>query len=167
MHINNNEFEKFQNGTLDSQDMIAFLEHLAQCNYCLEELLEQESKSCISAPSYLKDQIIEKAHSPEVRISRAACHTSYKMQMFYYSLRTALGVLAALFMLFCIGNTDISSVHPKVSAQMENTVQHEIPQKTNHLYNFTQAMGQGISTGTDSVTAHLNDLSNIFSNGGK
>ena len=42
MHIDNNDLKKFQSDTMNTEDMIAFLEHIDQCDYCLEQLMEKK-----------------------------------------------------------------------------------------------------------------------------
>ena len=44
MHINNNDLEKFQNDVMNTDEMISFLEHLDQCDYCLEQLIEHSEQ---------------------------------------------------------------------------------------------------------------------------
>ena len=64
MHIDDNTLEKFQNNQMDTNDMIAFLEHLDKCDYCMEQMLDRETTdSPIAPPDYLKDQILARSSS--------------------------------------------------------------------------------------------------------
>lgn len=54
------------------------------------------------APVYLKAQILERASRPDLQAAVAVRRTSKNMQLFYYSLKTAAAVLAALLLLFAL-----------------------------------------------------------------
>lgn len=60
MHIPQDEFQKFQDGTMNTDEMIRFLEHMDQCDFCLDELLQNEDAASEYAPSYLQDEILKK-----------------------------------------------------------------------------------------------------------
>lgn len=65
MHINNNDLEKFQNDVMNTDEMISFLEHLDQCDYCLEQLIEHsEQDTQTVAPAYIERNDHETCHSP-------------------------------------------------------------------------------------------------------
>lgn len=70
MHIPQDELQKFQSGTMDTEEMIHFLEHMEQCDFCLDQLLQEEETASAPAPSYLQEEIMKKASSPEVTASR-------------------------------------------------------------------------------------------------
>ena len=54
MHIPQDELQKFQSGTMDTEEMIHFLEHMEQCDFCLDQLLQEEETASAPAPSYLQ-----------------------------------------------------------------------------------------------------------------
>ena len=64
MHIPQDELQKFQSGTMDTEEMIHFLEHMEQCDFCLDQLLQEEETASAPAPSYLQEEIMKKASSP-------------------------------------------------------------------------------------------------------
>lgn len=167
MHINNRELKQYQTNTMETQDMIAFLEHLDQCDYCLDQFIHHEEQQCTATtPVYLKEQILNRAASPEIRAYKAAGETSHRMQMFYYSLRTAAGVLAALFLLFSISQVDLTSLRSHPSAHTETTQERREKRDGDHLYDFSRSIGIGLSEGTKKLTSYLNDFSNTILNGG-
>lgn len=100
MHIPQDELQKFQDGTMNTDEMIHFLEHMEQCDFCLDELLQNEDAASEYAPSYLQDEILKKAASPEVQASRKIHETAYWMKLLCAGLRTAVGMGVALIMLF-------------------------------------------------------------------
>ena len=100
MHIDKNDLIEFDNGTMNEQELIEFLSHLDHCDSCLDQMIEQENHSPVTAPSYLAEQIMDKAISSEVQFARAANKVSRKVQFLRYGLQTAAGVAAALLLLF-------------------------------------------------------------------
>ncbi len=50
MHIPQDELQKFQNGTMDTDEMIHFLEHMEQCDFCLDQLLQEEEAASSTCP---------------------------------------------------------------------------------------------------------------------
>ena len=100
MHIDNDDLIKFENGTMEEDELIEFLSHLDRCDFCLEQMMTQESNTpAASAPAYLADQILGKADSGEVQFAKAANKASHKVQLLYYGLQTAAGIAVALFLL--------------------------------------------------------------------
>ena len=97
MHIPQDELQKFQDGTMNTGEMIYFLEHIDQCDFCLEQLLQDEETSSEHAPAYLQDKILKKAASPEVQTSRKIHETAYWMKLLCTGLRTAVGMGVALY----------------------------------------------------------------------
>ena len=72
MHINKKDLIEFDNGNMNTQEVIEFLSHLDHCDFCLDQMMEQENNSTDTAPSYLMEQILDKAGSGEVQLARAA-----------------------------------------------------------------------------------------------
>ena len=95
MHINKKGLIEFDNGNMNTQEVIEFLSHLDHCDFCLDQMMEQEDNSTDTAPSYLMEQILDKADSGEVQLARAANKASRKIQLLHYSLQTAAGVMVA------------------------------------------------------------------------
>ncbi|MDO4308334.1 MAG: hypothetical protein Q4C77_16055 [Eubacteriales bacterium] len=168
MHITQDELDKFQNDSMNTEEMIAFLEHMDYCDYCLEQILNFEKSSDIQAPAYMKDQILTKAATPTVQAGKTVSSASYRMQLFYCGLKTAAGVLMALILLFGITEMDFASITP------DHTIQTEIPERpslsenrSNHLYHFSQEVNRGLTEGSQTLTEYLNEFSNKIINGGK
>lgn len=158
MHITPKEKETFSNGSMSTDETIIFLEHLNNCDFCLNELISQEARQpVLSSPSYLKEEILRKAASPEVQAAKAVKKTSYKMQLFYCGLRTATGVIMALFLLFTIGSVDFTSLNPPEHIQTET---REAPPacRGNFISDFSKKVHRGLSEGTEQVTDYLNSI---------
>ena len=121
MHINNNDLEKFQNDVMNTDEMISFLEHLDQCDYCLEQLIEHsEQDTQTVAPAYMKETIMKRATAPDTRARKAAVDTTHKMRIFYEGLRTVVGVALALVMLLSLGQANFFTPQvPKSATGLE------------------------------------------------
>ncbi len=166
MHLSRDSLDSFQNQTMDTDQMIQFLEHIDQCDFCLEQFMEQET---VPTPSCLKEQILTKAASPEVKTARAFSSASRKMQLLYCALRTATGVVAALFLLFCVNQIDFSSFQVPGQAQIKvESVQAPEPYeaRNQNLYRFSRELGMQISHHSRKFTDYLQDFSNKIINGG-
>lgn len=166
MHSNDHKIKDFQNNHMSTDEMIAFLEHLDNCDFCLDQMIRDEETQLSAAPGYLKEQILEKSTALEVRAGKSVVETSRKMQLFYASLRTAAGVVMALFLLFCIGETELISfqAHP---GSFSDTFQAQPPSPgKNPLLNLSLSIGEGLSAGSDKISGYLNDISNKIINGG-
>ena len=164
MHIDKNDLIEFDNGTMNEQELIEFLSHLDHCDSCLDQMIEQENHSPVTAPSYLAEQIMDKAISSEVQFARAANKVSRKVQFLRYGLQTAAGVAAALLLLFSIPDIDFSELRSNCSSvQSERTVQEHSSQ----LYDFSRGINQSICDGTSSLAQYISDFSSKIMNGGK
>mgnify|MGYP004474688837 FL=1 len=164
MHIDKNDLIEFDNGTMNEQELIEFLSHLNHCDSCLDQMIEQENHSPVTAPSYLAKQIMDKAISSEVQFARAANKVSRKVQFLRYGLQTAAGVAAALLLLFSIPDIDFSELKSNYSSvQSERTV----PEHNSQLYDFSRGINQSICDGTSSLVQYISDFSSKIMNGGK
>ena len=149
MHINKKDLIEFDNGNMNTQEVIEFLSHLDHCDFCLDQMMEQ---------------ILDKADSGEVQLARAANQASRKIQLLHYSLQTAAGVMVALLLLFSIPNLDFTSLHQDTSSQTDRILpEHE----NGRLYQFTRELGQNIGDGTGSFIKYISDFSSKLMNGGK
>ena len=165
MHIDKNDLIEFDNGTMSTQEIIELLSHLDHCDSCLDQIIEQESHSPVTAPSYLTEQILDKTASSEVQFARAANKASRKVQLLRYSLQTAAGVAAALILLFSIPDVDFSELRSNhYSTQSERTVPER---NSNQLYDFSRGVNQSICDGTSSLAQYISDFSSKIMNGGK
>ena len=163
MHINKKDLIEFDNGNMNTQEVIEFLSHLDHCDFCLDQMMEQEG-STDTAPAYLMEQILDKADSGEVQLARVANQASRKIRLLHYSLQTAAGVMVALLLLFSIPNLDSTSLYQDTSSQTDRILpEHE----NGRLYQFTRELGQNIGDGTSSFIKYVSDFSSKLMNGGK
>lgn len=170
MHIpkNNSKFFR-ENGQIDTGEMIAFLEHLDHCDFCLEQMLEEESRtSSARAPEYLSGEIMTRAAAPDIQASKIITDTSRRIQFFYYGLRTAAGVLAALVLLFCVCRVDFSSVlSPPGERTAEITTEWIDTEPASGLHHLSDTIGAGISKGSGKLADYLGSFPNKIFRGGE
>lgn len=168
MHISQEKIDKFQDDSMSTEEMIAFLEHIDQCDYCLEQILSYEKTSDLQAPAYMKEQILTKAATPTVQAGKTMTDASYRIQLLYCGLKTAAGVLMALFLLFSISEMDFASISLDFVTQRELSEKpSESENHSEHLYHFSQEVNRGLAEGSKALTNYLNDISNKIINGGK
>ena len=46
MHINKKDLIEFDNGNMNTQEVIEFLSHLDHCDFCLDQMMEQQYGYC-------------------------------------------------------------------------------------------------------------------------
>lgn len=100
------------------------------------------------APAYLKDQIMERSSRPDVRTAAAVHQTSKNMQLFYYSLKTAAAVLAALLLLFALPVPGEEQAGPGVwqipiTQRMTRSMNNQSSKWTEFLNKFSFEMVHG------------------------
>lgn len=169
MHIQNKTLKSFSNNdNMNTEEMISFLEHLDQCDFCLEQMLEEEIRNIESpAPDYLAEQILHRAAAPDIQVAKTVRTTSRKIQLFYYGLRTATGVIAALFLLFTIQQIDFSSLPVfSLSSRQEYSIETEQKLPSKAFSRFTENISTGFSQGSDAIVDYIGNFSNKFLNGG-
>ena len=133
MHINSNDLNNFQNEEMNTDEIIAFLEHMKHCDYCLNQ------------------------------IQKTAANATYKMRFFYEGLRTVVGVVLALVMLFSLGQMDFVSPQLPQSTAKSSETRREI---RTSLRNFSNGITDGISDAPQKVVNYINSISNTITNGG-
>lgn len=168
-HIEDKSLECFDSmNNMNTEEMISFLEHLDQCDFCMEQMLEEEIRNTdISAPDYLTDQILNRAAALDVQAAKAVRTTSHKMQLFYYGLRTAAGVITALFLLFTVQQVDFSSL-PVFSVTERQVYSENVDQKkaSGDFSRLTENIASEISRGSHKVMNYIGNFPNKLLNGG-
>lgn len=169
MHIQETSLKKFTDSdAVTTEEMIDFLEHLDQCDFCLEQMIEEEiQNTCQPAPDYLAEQILNRAAAPDVQAAKAVRTTSRKMQLFYYGLRTATGVIAALFLLFVIQQADFSTFSRVSMPEFDKSaVYTEDSAHPETLSRLSQNISTGLSHSSDKLSDYMRNFSNKILNGG-
>ncbi|HIY02790.1 MAG TPA: hypothetical protein IAA26_13255 [Candidatus Blautia faecipullorum] len=172
MHIPKKNIEIFEHNELrDTDEIIAFLEHLDRCDFCLDQMLEEESRNPSGpAPSYLSGEILKQAASLDVQASKAMASASRRLQLFCYGLRTAAGVAAALVLLFCANRMEFSIPRVFPSAQTREFTSdssHGAPNPAAGLQRISRSLGSGISAGSDKLADYLGHFPNNILRGGE
>lgn len=169
MHVSPEEIQRFQEQSMNTEDMISFLEHIDNCNYCLEQMLDFEEDFHIpEAPAYLKEQILSHAATPRIQAEKARHTFSYRLQLFYCGVKTTAGVLMALLLLFSVSNMDFAGLASNFTIQKEHTyTQYLSGQHPDYLYQFSQRINQELTDNSEALASYLDDFSSKLFNGGK
>ena len=164
MHIPQDELQKFQDGTMNTDEMIHFLEHMEQCDFCLEQMIQDEETSSEHAPAYLQDEILKKAASPEIQTSRKIHETAYWMKLLCTGLRTAVGMGVALIMLFSVSQSDFTTLRPSRETRTKISSSFNIGSGLNWI---SEQVGSHLYEHSQNISDNLSDLTNKIINGGK
>ena len=79
---------------------VSDLEHLASCDYCMEQFADYiEEQELLSAPRYLKEDILKKSRQLDVQIVAKSNQASKKLELFYYALKVGFATVFALVFL--------------------------------------------------------------------
>lgn len=150
MHIKEELLTKFQDHTLDKNELTTMLEHIGTCDYCAEELaFSQQQTELMKAPDYLKGQIINRTKDLDIQASIQITQHSKEFQFFLYGLRTSVAVICALVFL-SVGT------HPNLIQYM----------KTRETIPITKEFTNKIQESSNWMANSINSLSDKLFNGG-
>lgn len=169
MHFDQDYLNLFQTNQMNTEEMIVFLEHVSNQDSYLQALINFEEKQTgITTPIYLKEQILSQVAFQEIQTQKATAKT-YKIQLFYWGLRTAVGVAAALIFLFGVSTQiDLTSFNlPSFQTEEYSTPQAISNERNDCLYDLSRDISDGLSDGSQKITDYLNDISNKLLYGGK
>ena len=105
IHLTENDFKQWEQGTLSPAQMESFLAHTADCLHCGDAwmaYMEQHSEALDQPPAYLAEEIEERVHEPDVVIAQKAHTTSKRVQLLLYSLKVGVALAASIYMIFAI-----------------------------------------------------------------
>lgn len=169
MHLSRDSLEAFHTNQMDTEQMISFLEHVSSQDSFLQDLIDfEEQYAGISTPVYLKEQILSQAASPKIQAEKTSNTKTYKIQLFYWGLRTVIGVAAALILLFSLGaQLDLASFDLRPSPTEEFSQPYSMDnERSDYLYDLSRDISDGISDSSQKLTDYLNDISNKLLYGG-
>ena len=73
------------------------LEHLASCDFCMDQFADyMEDQELLTAPRYLKEDILKRSHQFEVQIIAKSNQASKKLELFYYALKVGFAAVFAI-----------------------------------------------------------------------
>lgn len=165
MHIERERLIAYsKNEITDTKELIDILEHISTCDYCADLIAGiesdlQEAQLNISAPRYLKGQIIERSNKLDVRAEITVKETSKNMQLLIYSLKTTAAVIGALILLFSVSNINMDYSIPQ-KQQIEKEYQEK------EKYNEEINISRKIAEKSNKISNTINEISNMILNGG-
>jgi hypothetical protein len=103
-HISKTDLYAFQHNIMKQDDKEQFLEHICSCDYCADQFATMMSEEIITAPKYMKDNIMKAVKRPEIILAAKARETSKRMQLFIYTLKVGTATICALLLLLLTMN---------------------------------------------------------------
>ena len=104
-------------------------------------------------PSYLKEEVMDRAHRLDVQASIKWKETSRQVQLALYSLKVGLAVVASIFLLAVTANVQDLDLRPSGSQQVEQAQDREESQERE------EGVVGKLRRHSTEVTGLLNDLS--------
>ncbi|MGO5051484.1 anti-sigma factor family protein [Lachnospiraceae bacterium LCP25S3_G4] len=149
MHVEQLTLQRFLEGTLNTEQYMEVLEHIAECEYCAEEIAVVEmQESRVKAPAYLKEQILTRSQAPDIQAAIRAKKTSKKMQLFYYSAKTATAVIGALLLLIAVTQANTTDrINYKKEPHKIEEVTGKIKESSNQLAGFINEFSNQLING--------------------
>lgn len=107
-HLTDRDFKKWDSNLMTEKEIEHFLEHTAFCSRCASlflqrmETVQADTVSMEVPPAYLEDEILNRCHQPDVKLTRTLIDTSSKMHFWLYGLKITTAVVLSIMMLFHI-----------------------------------------------------------------
>jgi len=141
-HLTEEELAAWAAGTLPAAKAKELLMHTGTCDYCAERFAACLKQDLMEPPAYLREEILEKSRSMEVRTARTICQTSRQIRLFLYSLKVGLALAVSLLML---------SAFPKAEGM-------EVRRETYFPGDPQKSITEKIKDGGDKMSALLENL---------
>lgn len=159
-HITDEMWIALKQDTIRPEEFMEILEHTCDCTWCAERMAEtlgqEENKDADLVPvppSYLAEEILERAKQLDIKAAAAVKKTSKKLQLFLYSMK--VGVAVAFSMLI------LALLPAAWQVDFDRTKQQ--PEE-----NFWMESGlDWMNRTANGMTDRMNDFANLLLNGGK
>lgn len=150
-HLTEDDFRKWDSGSMSPEEMEYFLSHTASCDTCADSwmtfMAQAETETLLEPPVYLEEEIISRSRQPDLLIAQKINRTSRQIQLLTYSLKVCTAVALSIIMLFSINLTSLKTATlPEPSPITEE--QQDI---TGHLRNGAQTITESLQNFTKSV----------------
>ena len=129
-HLTEEDFKKWDSGSMPPEEMEFFLSHTASCDTCCEywmAFMEQsDPETLLEPPAYLSEEILSRSKQPDLLIAREISRTSKKLQLLTYSLKVCTAVACSIIMLFSINLTKLqieSASNPPAISRIQAEIQ--------------------------------------------
>lgn len=101
-HLTEKDVEDWMAGLLPPEKEQQLLTHARTCDHCAGLLGFCLEQHLMEPPAYLRDEILEKSQSLEIRTARTIHRTSGQIRLFLYSLKVGFALAVSLSMLFVL-----------------------------------------------------------------
>lgn len=145
-----------------------FLEQLKQLSKMeLSDSLPDTLNTECKMPSYLKEQMITRTKQPDIQMISAKKTFSKQMELFLYSCRVSVAMVASLLMIVTISasQSQLQNLY-----QQDHSVIQDIQQKATIAHSNTSKakdlkpniISQKISKSSQTITSWLQDFPDLF-----
>ncbi|MCI9492415.1 MAG: hypothetical protein HFH42_04700 [Lachnospiraceae bacterium] len=153
-HITKDQFCNWQEGKLEGAKEEGFFAHIGACTFCAEQFGNWMEEGVLDEPpSYLKEEVMDRAHRLDIQASIKWKETSRQVQLALYSLKVGLAVVASIFLLTVTANVQDLDLGPSGSQQVEQSQDREESKKRE------EGVVGKLRRHSTEVTGLLNDLS--------
>lgn len=174
IHLNDELLRKFRDDCLTQEELLQVLTHIAECDYCADNLAAlEEAQNDIAVPMNLKQQILERTQDADVQFAvtanRTMRKTSKKLQLLLYSAQTAAAVILALLMLMAADKVDLQAQAPvqQMEERLEdrNTAYPE-EEKDDSRFHKSSSVTSAMRDAGNKAKQYVSDWTNQLLNGG-
>lgn len=144
-HISKEEWMKFSQGVMTSEEEGKLYTHVGTCTYCAEQFANiVEVDFFAEPPKYLFEEIMDRSKRADVQAAVTVRKTSKKMKLLFYSLKVGFAVAASIFLLTV------------TTAVQETTIElpKEVPVKTE------VSVAKKLNQGSSKITSRLQNITN-------
>lgn len=142
---------------LDGEITLSDLEHLAGCDYCIEQFADEvEQQALLHAPRDFKADVLKKSGQIDIRLTAKSHQLSKQLQLFYYSLKVGMAVLGSLALLSVLPRLPQNFAQPPGLFPVS---EWETGQKTEKSFGKFLLPSSLIYETAESLTQKLNQLS--------
>lgn len=115
------------------------LEHISSCDYCLNKYMDFINKDLITAPLYMKENIIRATNNPYKKVVKVGKEKTRQIQLFIYSLKVATATIGALITLLIFTTSfeiTSKSINQPPKLINETTVSTQLRENVDYLNDF-------------------------------
>lgn len=145
-HISDDMYLAFQQDKLDQEELLKFLTHISECDYCSENLANFMEADMVPVPPDLKQNLLAASKRVDVQFVKNAKEMTKRMQLFIYSLKVGAATVGAFIVLILFTNlyntNGLNQIKPDIKKQsnalsITNMIRESTNSFSDNLFNFS------------------------------
>ena len=163
MHISKLQLENYMNDKMSEKEQMAFLEHIAECDYCAGQFASaMEKQGIVSPPPDFRRKVLEQTvfRTDAVRVvgklSPAAIierRRKKQKEMFFYTAKVVLAMGIAIVMVVTSGSNIRRNVQQSVIVQQEQLQDDYADEKPQKKYTkVSDSLKKATTSALESIT---------------